>query len=121
MSSFTHTDLSSTLSSCPDSPNCVHNSYEVSSDLDTLYTHTEQALQITGASSILRIEGGFDAVYTIPVFGWKDDVSIRFTKIDSSNTHFDIRSASREGYYDLGVNNRRVKKILKAIQTKLNN
>lgn len=55
------------------------------------------------------------AVFVIPVFRFRDDVHIAFTESDQI-TLLHIRSASRVGHSDLGVNRRRVKKFITLIQ-----
>ena len=53
-----------------------------------------------------------DAVFRIPVFGFKDDVQIIIKPMDSERSILYIKSASRIGRSDLGVNRRRIKRIL---------
>ena len=63
-----------------------------------------------------------NAVFKIPLFGWLDDVVIHIDS-DTSNadiTFVHIKSSSREGYYDLGVNKRRVNKIIKHARKEIN-
>lgn len=50
------------------------------------------------------------------VFFFKDDMVLQCTKKDAEHTLLHIRSASRVGYSDLGVNTRRVKRFLKKLQ-----
>ena len=52
------------------------------------------------------------------VWKYRDDVHIMIIP-DQSQSKLYIRSASREGFSDLGVNKRRVRKILKAIATEI--
>lgn len=59
-----------------------------------------------------RIE--IHAVYKIPIVGFKDDVDLILEERDNHTIVY-IRSASRLGAYDLGVNGRRVKHILRKI------
>jgi uncharacterized protein (DUF1499 family) len=60
-----------------------------------------------------RIE--LHAVYRIPVFGWKDDVDVIMEESKGKTTVY-IRSASREGAYDLEVNRLRVNRIFKKVE-----
>lgn len=46
--------------------------------------------------------------FKIAVFGFIDDVEFH---ADTVNNVIHFRSASRKGYYDLGVNNRRMEEI----------
>ena len=57
-----------------------------------------------------------DAVFN--AWRFKDDVSIAIEVYEKGSVFF-IRSASRKGRYDLGVNKRRVKGILKSIEDRL--
>lgn len=63
-----------------------------------------------------RIE--IHAVYRIPIFHFKDDVDVIIEESGSKTTVY-IRSASRLGVYDLGVNRRRVKRILRKLNSKI--
>lgn len=108
------------LPACPDSPNCVltQRSYDIQADV--LYKAFEEiltdiAMETPKADSQeLRIT----AIFKIPVFGWKDDVDVQVSTVENKAIAY-IRSASREGYSDLGVNKRRVKKILSKVDQKL--
>lgn len=57
-----------------------------------------------------------EAVFKI--FIYKDDVSIRL-EAGRLQTLLHIRSASREGYYDFGVNKRRVGRFIKILGEKI--
>ena len=57
-----------------------------------------------------------DAVFT--VFLFKDDVALRIEPHDDGAA-LHIRSASRTGYSDLGVNKRRVKKFFAELEKRL--
>ncbi|TVR29500.1 MAG: DUF1499 domain-containing protein [Balneolaceae bacterium] len=105
---------------CPDSPNCVIHSVEFNLDAKTLFSAASTVLEemnpykLNADSHSLQIE----AVFRIPVFRFKDDLEI---VIDSkpSGSIFHIRSASRVGHSDLGVNRRRVHRILNGIKNNL--
>lgn len=106
---------------CPDSPNCTLVSKIYSQETETLFPAVSEVLknldpyQISLISDDHRIE----AVFKIPLFGFKDDVHILVeTQPNGSILH--IRSASRVGHSDLGVNRRRVKQILDKIEATLN-
>ena len=62
-----------------------------------------------------------DAVFRIAVFGFKDDVEMFVESTDNQKSMLHIKSASRVGYSDLGVNRRRVKRIIKEIQQNIKN
>jgi uncharacterized protein (DUF1499 family) len=63
-----------------------------------------------------RIE--IHAVYRIPLMGFKDDVDAIIEEEHGTTTLF-IRSASRTGAYDLGVNKRRVRRILRKLESRI--
>lgn len=109
------------LPDCPSSPNCVKQSFQFSVEAGLLLLKTEAALTKRGASQVTKIDGGIDAIFTIPIFGWKDDVNVRIEPVDTTTSTLHIRSASREGYWDIGVNSRRVRKILRTIERELKN
>jgi len=52
--------------------------------------------------------GYLHAEFRSALFGFVDDVEFR---MDEVSGRIDIRSASRTGYYDFGVNRRRVEEI----------
>ena len=107
------------LAPCPSSPNCV-SSQAPSSDK----THAIDALRSTGdpaaAMQKLRtivegmprttvIESRPDylyAEYSTPLMGFVDDVEFHH-----DGTAIQVRSASRLGYSDLGVNRKRIEAI----------
>ncbi len=62
-----------------------------------------------------------DAVYRIPLFGFKDDVKLLVQPDGDERSILHLKSASRVGYSDLGVNRRRVNRILKRINTEIEN
>ena len=61
--------------------------------------------------AINRSEGRIEATEKLPWFGFSDDVVIRFTD-DNGNTRVDMRSKSRIGRSDVGVNARRIERFL---------
>lgn len=63
--------------------------------------------------------GMIHAVFRIPIFGFKDDVNIAVEQSAAGHSILHIRSASRTGYSDLGVNRRRVNRIFNNLQQKL--
>jgi uncharacterized protein (DUF1499 family) len=56
-------------------------------------------------------EGRLEATDTTPWFGFKDDVVVRVTP-SGAGTRVDVRSVSRVGRSDLGVNARRIRTFL---------
>lgn len=105
---------------CPDSPNCVRISVpfaQPTSRIFFLATQAVENLQPAEFSSYSN-ELTVNAVFEIPVFGFRDDLQMKIEGEDRNHV-LHIRSASRTGYSDLGVNRRRVQKVIKSIREKL--
>ena len=110
------------LEPCPDSPNCVSSKEEPGS---SRFTEPLPASDISNPiermrallSSWERVEVIEESdvylhvTFTSRWWGFIDDVEFVY---DKERATIDIRSASREGYYDLGANKSRVKRIRKA-------
>lgn len=119
--------LTERIKDCPGSPNCVSTQ---ASDPDRWmnppsYTKTieeaSEALKeviLTGENAELESDEGpyLHFVFISSVFKFKDDVEFFF---DPTTQHIHFRSASRQGYYDFGVNARRMKRILAALEGKI--
>lgn len=109
-------------SSCPQSPNCVSTMLpEVDKHFISPlpfkinFQHSKQVILdiLKEDAAIKNIELQEKLIYVqyiIPVFGFVDDVVFYF---DQNTKEIHFRSASRIGYWDLGVNRRRMKKITK--------
>lgn len=113
-------DLDAKLPECPDSPNCIRVAVEVPGDSAHVTKSVNDALLQLNAFSIDQDTSSnqIEAVFRIPVFGWKDDVIAIVERGDSpEHSVLYLRSASRVGYYDLGVNKRRVKKIVRKLNS----
>jgi uncharacterized protein (DUF1499 family) len=109
------------LAACPPRPNCVSS---VASDAE----HRVAPLPMTGdataamlqVAELVRREPGASVVtqrpdylhaeFTSAVFGFVDDVEFH-----AGRGRIDVRSASRLGYYDFGVNRRRVEQLRGAL------
>lgn len=65
--------------------------------------------------AINRKEGRIEATEKLPWFGFKDDVVLRFTETENG-TRVDMRSKSRLGRSDLGVNAKRIERFLNDLQ-----
>jgi uncharacterized protein (DUF1499 family) len=115
------TTLTHPFSPCPDSPNCIIYStrYNVAPEvlhqisLDAINYYSPYSVEADSQS--LQIK----AVFRIALFGFKDDVSIVIHPANNGKSEFHIRSASRVGNSDLGVNRRRVKRILNFINNNI--
>lgn len=114
------------LGPCGDSPNCV-SSFDQRTDFyvepiqyANHLTDTKMGLRVwfqdRGDVRVLETtENYMHAVFEIPFFGWKDDVEFYFKEAEK---RIYVRSASRIGYSDLGVNRKRVEEIRSFIQSK---
>lgn len=68
--------------------------------------------------AINRKEGRIEATEKMAWFGFKDDVVLRFTESETG-TRVDMRSKSRIGRSDVGVNARRINDFLKDLEGSL--
>lgn len=107
------------LPACPDSPNCVRVTWVYDgTDADALFEATRAALEATGAATVnvLADDWQLDAVYDVFVF--QDDVAAVVEPTDAGAA-LHLRSASRVGHSDLGVNGRRVSRIQEAVAERI--
>ncbi|MCU7834802.1 MAG: DUF1499 domain-containing protein, partial [gamma proteobacterium symbiont of Taylorina sp.] len=112
------------LKACPDTPNCINTEYadKISQYIPPFNFAKEKSTQIIDIAKQIIIEMGGEiivqdnskindylhATFTSSFFKFVDDFEIR---IDHSDLKLHIRSASRSGYSDFGVNKRRVKEF----------
>jgi uncharacterized protein (DUF1499 family) len=102
---------------CPGSPNCIIHSAAFRTDADILFRETHMALEsmnpqkLTPDSQSLQIS----SVFRIRIFGFKDDLQAVITHNDGFSV-LHIKSVSRVGHSDLGVNRRRVKRLLRKLR-----
>jgi len=120
--------LDGQLRACPDKPNCINTEYPEKSSqylppLDYPESTTEQVLVL--AKEIILQMGGeiirqdkhyLAATFTSSIFRFVDDFEI---SRNESSHKIHIRSASRVGYSDFGVNKRRVEKFSKLFKSRL--
>ena len=111
------------LLACGESPNCVcsHEEQRPSHAVEALsYAHEDQQLVLATLSNAISEMGGrlvteddnyLHAEFTSRIFRYVDDVEILQ---DHANRQFHIRSASRAGHSDLGVNRTRVESLRQA-------
>lgn len=111
------------LKPCPKSPNCVCSEHPDDSKhyiepIPLSVTTTEavkniiSAIESTGGKVKSQSENYIHATYTSKIMRFVDDVEFR---IDEDNAKIHIRSASRLGYSDFGVNKKRVNAIKAAL------
>ncbi len=101
---------------CPGTPNCYITKIEVKGTMTEAKIATKKVLQSMGTKQLKDVQNGYDAVFQVFIF--LDDVTIRFTGSEQTPILW-IRSASRVGHSDLGVNKRRVHDILSRIKKEL--
>lgn len=116
------------LARCPDSPNCVCSEqaddaghylaplllpHGVTSDTLPLLKST---IQDMGGSIQSEDDCYLAATFSSAFFGFVDDLEIR---LDPAQKTIHVRSASRVGYSDLGVNKKRVKLFKKLFNNRL--
>ncbi|MDP1932226.1 MAG: DUF1499 domain-containing protein [Gammaproteobacteria bacterium] len=106
------------LGTCPDSPNCVSSndvreSHNITPLSATLSAVREAVRQMPGAQ-IIREDGNYlYAEFTTRLMGFVDDVEFL---ADPAAGVVHVRSASRLGKSDLGVNRKRIEAIRLAVQ-----
>lgn len=106
---------------CPDSPNCTRQSVHYGKspaqlfDEIVLVMNTISPHKMDIDSQSLQIE----AVFRIAVFGFKDDVKICVKPNQSGGSILHIKSSSRIGESDLGVNRRRIKRIISKLNKQI--
>ena len=109
------------ISPCPKTPNCV-------SSLDTDSRHAVEPIDFSGSvrnarETLMKLlsetkrarvlssnENFIHAEFTSLIFRFVDDVEFFF---DDRKKVINAKSASRVGYYDFGVNRRRIERIRK--------
>jgi uncharacterized protein (DUF1499 family) len=112
------------LAACPDRPNCVSSlSDDKEHFIAPLIYRGSMAVaaarllsvleQMKGAKVVSRTDTAIHAEFTSTVFGFVDDVDFRF---DAADRRIDLRSASRVGYTDFGVNRERIEEIRRRFQ-----
>ncbi len=106
-----------TLSPCPDSPNCVstkgeHNAMSPLPYAGSTKESQDLLIKILGSMArctIVNADPGYiHAEFRSALFGFVDDVNF---VLDDDARLIDFRSASRTGYYDFGVNRKRMEEI----------
>lgn len=107
------------LSACPDKPNCVvsHN-YDEQHLIDALSYSDEfpaayeklldSIVQMPGSKIITKNERYIHAEFTSRIMRYIDDVEFYFSR---ESKRIELRSASRLGHSDLGVNRERVETL----------
>lgn len=105
--------------SCPDSPNCVSSLAEdeqhliaplsFTGEAKTAMTKIEEIIKGMKRTEILTAtDTKLHAVFTSKLFRFKDDI---YFEVNEEEKTINVKSASRVGYSDLGVNKKRVEAI----------
>lgn len=107
------------LKACPDSPNCVNSQAtdgehaiaplafkgEAAAAMQTLARIVAAA---PGATIVARRDDYLQATFATPTMGFVDDVEFF---VDPARSVIEVRSASRLGHSDLGVNRNRIEDL----------
>jgi uncharacterized protein (DUF1499 family) len=112
----------SRLTPCPDSPNCISSQGSDSAYTVEPLTYDSEAEKIIadlkvvvgsmkGATIVSESAAYLHVEFQSDVFRFIDDVEFM---VDDMAKVVHVRSASRVGYYDFGVNRRRIEKIRQA-------
>lgn len=107
------------LPACPDSPNCVSSvatrpaqqvaPFAFTGPADAAQVRLMRLIEQDRSATVVDARQGWIAVeFRSKLFGFVDD--LRF-ELDPAAGVFHVQSASRTGYWDLGVNRRRVEAL----------
>lgn len=105
------------LGACPGSPNCVNSEEGSIEPLPVIgedgWARLREAIVSLGGSVEGEEDGYLHATFRSRLFGFVDDLECR-----RDGDVVQIRSAARTGWWDLGVNRRRVESIRRALAGK---
>lgn len=106
------------LQACPRRPNCLCSEDKESANFiePLVYFVSPKAAWQAVEKNILEMGGTIEkfddtymhATFKSRIFGFVDDLELR---LDNSNKLIHVRSASRFGYYDFGVNRKRIDQL----------
>ena len=120
--------VSGALAACPDKPNCVCSEFEEDAahyvaSLDYSGARAEKAWRdlrqaIEELGGKVAIDNGeyIAATFASSLFGFIDDVECR---LDGARNQIQLRSASRVGHSDLGVNRKRIEAITRSFDQRV--
>jgi len=112
--------VESKLTKCPDTPNCLCSEYKADVDhyVEPLVISDQRAAEVLSRlkTVILRMGGSINvdkadylaATFTSSIFRFVDDLEIR---VDPDKNQVQLRSASRVGRGDGGVNRKRIERL----------
>ncbi len=101
------------IAPCPGTPNCARVRAFVAAPPEAVRTAVRQALEDDGATDVEETEPGWTAA--APVGPFVDDLEIA-VETDGAGSALWIRSAARVGRSDMGVNARRARRLVNAVQ-----
>lgn len=112
-----------TLIACPGTPNCVGSlesgkssvpALQLAGNVESAQEILEKAIIDDGGVIELSASGYIWATYTSSLFRFKDDLEllVNADASDQQSTEFNVRSASRVGKSDFGVNRKRVNRLI---------
>jgi uncharacterized protein (DUF1499 family) len=104
----------SPLEGCPGTPNCHAESRAYDLDARTLWLMAEHALSRLHPQQVVTDEKTLHVDAEFKAFVFTDDVALRAVGHEGGSV-LHVRSASRIGRSDLGVNKRRVRKLFAAL------
>ncbi|MDZ7682474.1 MAG: DUF1499 domain-containing protein [Fodinibius sp.] len=108
------------LPSCPDSPNCIRITKQIEAPSDEVFDNALATLNAMGPQQITEQRDSLKIATVFNVaFVFQDDMAVQVTVNDSTSSMLHVRSASRVGESDLGVNTRRVKTFLQEFRSRL--
>lgn len=114
-------DIRNPLPPCPDSPNCVRISRKLPYNKDVVFKASIAAIDQMDALEKKLLEDPLRISAVFKVFIYKDDFTVLLEEDGNDTAYLHLRSSSRIGYSDLGVNRRRVKRFLKKLNKALGN
>ncbi|MFH2131207.1 MAG: DUF1499 domain-containing protein [bacterium] len=112
------------LSACPDSPNCVSSDatdkehgikpFRLKGDFETNWPRVIESVESLPRTSVVTKTGSYlHAACKSLIFRFTDDLELR---LDRATGIIAVRSASRLGHSDLGVNRKRVESLRSSLQ-----
>jgi len=107
------------LPACPDTPKCERVSEDYAASAAALYDAVTQALDALGPVELRVCPERYGAAASYRVgFVFTDEVLVQVTAKDARSV-LHVRSASRIGYQDLGVNRRRIERLLHDVRERV--